>query len=56
MLIRQTRRPGTPDRCVALENAVSVAGTLLLVEATLTEVRDEDANRRHISTPNVAKA
>jgi chaperonin GroEL len=26
---------------VALENAVSVAGTLLLAEATLTEVREE---------------
>mgnify|MGYP006284330971 CR=1 FL=1 len=25
---------------IALENAVSVAGTLLLTEATLTEVRD----------------
>ena len=31
---------------VALENAVSVAGTLLLAEATLTEVRDEDDSRR----------
>ena len=26
---------------VALENAVSVAGTLLLTEATLTEIADE---------------
>jgi len=32
---------------VALENAVSVAGTLLLAEATLTEVRDEDEGRHH---------
>ena len=32
---------------VALENAVSVAGTLLLAEATLTEVRDEEEDRRH---------
>jgi chaperonin GroEL len=32
---------------IALENAVSVAGTLLLAEATLTEVRDENADRRH---------
>lgn len=31
---------------VALENAVSVAGTLLLTEATLTEVRDESAGER----------
>ena len=30
---------------VALENAVSVAGTLLLAEATLTEVREEDEDR-----------
>ena len=30
---------------VALENAVSVAGTLLLTEATLTEVRDEKAEK-----------
>jgi chaperonin GroEL len=28
---------------VALENAVSVAGTLLLAEATLTEVREDKA-------------
>jgi len=28
---------------VALENAVSVAGTLLLTEATLTEVREPEA-------------
>jgi chaperonin GroEL len=32
---------------VALENAVSVAGTLLLTEATLTEVKDESAERLH---------
>jgi chaperonin GroEL len=32
---------------VALENAVSVAGTLLLTEATLTEVKDEKAERLH---------
>jgi chaperonin GroEL len=32
---------------VALENAVSVAGTLLLTEATLTEVRDEKAETLH---------
>lgn len=31
---------------VALENAVSVAGTLLLTEATLTEVRDDKAGER----------
>jgi chaperonin GroEL len=31
----------------ALENAVSVAGTLLLTEATLTEVRDEHAEPPH---------
>ena len=31
----------------ALENAVSVAGTLLLTEATLTEVRDEKQERIH---------
>jgi chaperonin GroEL len=31
---------------IALENAVSVAGTLLLAEATLTEVRDDDEDRR----------
>ena len=31
---------------VALENAVSVAGTLLLAEATLTEVRDEEEDHR----------
>ena len=31
---------------VALENAVSVAGTLLLAEATLTEVREKDPNVR----------
>jgi chaperonin GroEL len=30
---------------IALENAVSVAGTLLLMEATLTEVKDEKAER-----------
>jgi chaperonin GroEL len=30
---------------VALENAVSVAGTLLLAEATLTEVREEKSSR-----------
>ena len=32
---------------IALENAVSVAGTLLLAEATLTEIRDEDNDNRH---------
>lgn len=32
---------------VALENAVSVAGTLLLTEATLTEVKDEKAETFH---------
>ena len=32
---------------VALENAVSVAGTLLLAEATLTEVREKESERRH---------
>ena len=32
---------------IALENAVSVAGTLLLAEATLTEVRDKDSDGRH---------
>ena len=32
---------------VAIENAVSVAGTLLLTEATLTEVKDEKAERLH---------
>ncbi|MFM8735650.1 MAG: chaperonin GroEL [Pirellulales bacterium] len=32
---------------VALENAVSVAGTLLLTEATLTEVKDDKAERLH---------
>lgn len=32
---------------VALENAVSVAGTLLLTEATLTEVKDEKEDRLH---------
>jgi chaperonin GroEL len=32
---------------VALENAVSVAGTLLLTEATLTEVRDDKAEALH---------
>ena len=31
---------------VALENAVSVAGTLLLAEATLTEVREKEPNVR----------
>jgi chaperonin GroEL len=30
---------------IALENAVSVAGTLLLTEATLTEVKDEQAEK-----------
>ncbi|MFM8435159.1 MAG: TCP-1/cpn60 chaperonin family protein, partial [Planctomycetia bacterium] len=30
---------------IALENAVSVAGTLLLTEATLTEVKDEHADK-----------
>jgi len=30
---------------IALENAVSVAGTLLLTEATLTEVKDERADK-----------
>jgi chaperonin GroEL len=30
---------------VALENAVSVAGTLLLVEATMTEVREDEAKQ-----------
>lgn len=35
----------------ALENAVSVAGTLLLTEATLTEVKDEHAETPH---PEVA--
>ena len=30
---------------IALENAVSVAGTLLLTEATLTEVKDEHAEK-----------
>jgi hypothetical protein len=29
----------------ALENAVSVAGTLLLTEATLTEVKDERVDK-----------
>ena len=32
---------------IALENAVSVAGTLLLTEATLTEVKDEKAEKLH---------
>ena len=32
---------------IALENAVSVAGTLLLAEATLTEVRDKESDGRH---------
>jgi len=32
---------------VALQNAVSVAGTLLLTEATLTEVREEKEDRLH---------
>jgi chaperonin GroEL len=32
---------------IALENAVSVAGTLLLTEATLTEVKDEEAESLH---------
>jgi chaperonin GroEL len=31
---------------VALENAVSVAGTLLLAEATLTDVREPEADGR----------
>jgi len=30
---------------VALENAVSVAGTLLLAEATLTEIPEEKARQ-----------
>lgn len=29
---------------LALENAVSVAGVLLLAEATLTEIEDEEEN------------
>lgn len=32
---------------VALENAVSVAGTLLLTEATLTEIKEEPAGEPH---------
>jgi chaperonin GroEL len=32
---------------IALENAVSVAGTLLLTEATLTEIKDEHAEQPH---------
>ncbi|MFM8633617.1 MAG: chaperonin GroEL [Planctomycetia bacterium] len=32
---------------VALENAVSVAGTLLLTEATLTEIKEEPSSERH---------
>ena len=32
---------------IALENAVSVAGTLLLTEATLTEVKDEKVESLH---------
>lgn len=32
---------------IALENAVSVAGTLLLTEATLTQVKDEHAEKPH---------
>lgn len=36
---------------IALENAVSVAGTLLLTEATLTEIKDEHAEQPH---PEVA--
>ena len=32
---------------IALENAVSVAGTLLLTEATLTEVKDEKTTSLH---------
>ena len=31
---------------VALENAVSVAGTLLLTEATMTEVPEKDSKRQ----------
>ncbi|MEK7415094.1 MAG: chaperonin GroEL, partial [Planctomycetota bacterium] len=30
---------------IALENAVSVAGTLLLTEATMTEIPDESTKR-----------
>ncbi len=43
-----------PTRVVrlALENAVSVAGTLLLTEATLTEIEDEGpARRKHADEP-----
>ena len=36
---------------VALENAVSVAGTLLLAEATLTEVRDDEEDHRRNLEP-----
>lgn len=36
---------------VALENAVSVAGTLLLVEATMTEVRGEEAKQPPLAEP-----
>jgi chaperonin GroEL len=36
---------------VALENAVSVAGTLLLAEATLTEVREEKGARHEALEP-----
>jgi chaperonin GroEL len=36
---------------VALENAVSVAGTLLLAEATLTEVREETGARHEALEP-----
>jgi hypothetical protein len=31
---------------MALENAVSVAGVLLLTEATMTEIEDEGSNHR----------
>jgi chaperonin GroEL len=36
---------------VALENAVSVAGTLLLVEATMTEVREDEAKQPPLPEP-----
>jgi chaperonin GroEL len=36
---------------IALENAVSVAGTLLLTEATLTEIKDEQSEK---SSPEMA--
>jgi chaperonin GroEL len=38
---------------VALENAVSVAGTLLLTEATLTEVREEKNGRHDGAEPSL---